>query len=495
MRRLLILLLALLLPALPALGEDARVEDARWTAGQTPELRYYLPEDGVGSLRLTSMTGETLQEILSSRKLKAGKHILSLDAGFIGSLAEGTYRAVLTWDGGDAAGLVTVGEADAPAQTPEPMTAITPTQTSETQMAAPTQAPEAATVITPALRSAYHPQHDGCYWCTPMDITDEAAVWAMLTAPITVVNEGQKEQVLLYEAPDTSSTPIAVVTGASQAVHVLETRADGWTLCETYSSSFHDSKVKNWNGFVTGYIQTGKLKTVEVNQEYGIVIDKLSQRLYLYHDGHLMTELLCSTGLYNERQPYNETRSGEFMIVSRVGDFKSDNLVCGLGLRFNSGDLLHEVPHTVNADGTKNYKNCEPKLGTRASHGCIRVQRLRNADGINMRWLWDHIKVGTKLVVWEDYQGRALPTPADDTPVYYNPRGGSNYHSAANCNGVRSQYLPLTAFTYGELDSGSYAGLTPCPYCCPPRRKAEIAAINEEHRSASPGEIMTLIGQ
>lgn len=477
MRRILILLLCALL-ALPALAEQpARVEDALCMPGQAVSIRYFVPETAEGALYLTDAAGNRLMEILSPRSLLGGNHILSLEDGFFADLDEGSYRVVLAWNGAETAGALTVGRA-APA--PQPTEAP----------AAEALSWEEQPAITPALRSQHTANHENCYWCTPMDITDEAAVWGMLAAPMTVVNLKQKEQALLYAAPDTKSEAIAVVTGASQAVHVLEEK-DGWTLVETYSSSFHDSKVKNWNAFVTGYIQSGKLKTVTVNQEYGLIVDKLTQRVYIFHDGHLMTELKCSTGLYNDRQPYNETRSGEFMVISRVGDFKSDNLVCGLGLRFNSGDLLHEVPHTVNADGTKNYKNCEPKLGERASHGCIRVQRLKNDDGINMRWIWDNIKVGTKLVVWEDYQGRQMAVPAADTPLYYNPNGGSNYHSTATCTGVKNQYLPLTAFSYGELDAGGYADLTACPYCCPPARQAEIQEVNRVHRESSPGEVMS----
>ena len=347
-----------------------------------------------------------------------------------------------------------------------------------------------AETITPAYRSAYHPAHEACYWCTPMDIHDEEAVWAMLTAPVTVVDAGQKEQVILYAEPDKNSTPLGVITGASQAVHVLEKNGN-WTLVETYSSSFHDSKVKNWNAFVTGYVQTSKLKTKKVNQEYGMIIDKLTQELYIFHDGHLMTTLAISTGLYNDKQPYNETRSGEFLIVSRVGDFRSDNLVCGMGLRFNGGDLLHEVPHTKNGDGSKNYKNCEPKLGTRASHGCVRTQRLKNADGVNMKWIWDNIKTGTKIVVWEDYQGRQVEIPGDDTVLYYNPNGGTSYHAVQNCPGIREKYWPqMASFTYGELEDGAYASLTRCPSCQPVRRKGELEEINRIHLESSPGEVM-----
>ena len=347
-------------------------------------------------------------------------------------------------------------------------------------------------VITPAYRSTYRPGHEACYWCTPMDIHDEEAVWAMLTAPITVVDAGQREQVILYAEPNKNSEQLGVITGASQAVHVLERNNDGWALVETYSSSFHDSKVKNWNQFVTGYVQSSKLKEKKVNQDYGIVIDKLTQTLYLFHDGHLMSTLAVSTGLYNDKQPYNETRSGEFIIVSRVGDFRSDSLICAMGLRFNSGDLLHEVPHTKNGDGSKNYKYNEPKLGTRASHGCIRVQRLKNQDGINMKWIWDNIKNGTKLVVWEDYQGRQVEIPSADTLLYYNPNGGSNYHTEHDCRGIKEKYWPqMESFTYGQLEENSFASLTPCPYCQPPRRLAELEEINRIHLVSSPGEVMS----
>ena len=172
--------------------------------------------------------------------------------------------------------------------------------------------------ITPAYRSSVHPEpeHEDCYWCTPMDLGDDDAVWRMLTAPMTVVDIDMNKQTVIYAEPDENSEPIGMVTGQSQGLHVLETRDDGWTWVETYSTSFHDSKVKNFNGFVTGYIQSKKLKTIKVNQDYGIIIDKLTQRLYFFKDGHLETSLAVSTGKYNpaakKQQPYNETRSGEY---------------------------------------------------------------------------------------------------------------------------------------------------------------------------------------
>ena len=359
--------------------------------------------------------------------------------------------------------------------------------------------------ITPAYRSEYTPEgHENCYWCTPMSLENEDAVWGMLTAPITVVDIDMNKQAVIYAQPDESSEGIGMVTGQSQALHVLEQYDNGWSLVETYSTSFHDSKVKNFNAFISGYIQTKKLKTVKVNQNYGIIIDKLTQRLYLYKDGHLETSLAVSTGKYNpdakKLQPYNETRSGEYLVIyTKTGSLKDEDsgMICSYALKFNAADYIHEVPHRVNADGTNNYRGFEGNLGSRSSHGCIRVQAKKNPDGYNMSVLAGLIKKRSdkncvKLVIWEDYQDRQVVIPDDDTPLYYNPNGGSMYHSVANCPSVKKKFLPLTAFTFGELDEAPYSKLTACPYCQPTPRRADLEEINRVHLESSPGEIMSV---
>ena len=369
----------------------------------------------------------------------------------------------------------------------------------------PTPVPAAdPSVFTPSYGSAYAEDLGSPFWTTPMDITDEARIWDMLMAPITVVDTGKKSsernQTYLYQEPDEESLKIGVVTCESQGVRVLEQREDGWSLVECYSSSFHATKVEAWNLLVSGYIKTAYLKQVTPNPELGIVIDKLSQRLYLFQDGHLLSTLLCSTGLTmwngSKYQPYNETRSGEFLLMSKVGTLKSDNLLCDMAIRFNSGDMIHEVPHTVNGDGTSNYRRSESKLGTKCSHGCIRVQRNKTPEGINMKWIWNQLKSGSrvKLVIWEDWQGRQLPTPDSDTLLYYNPNGGDYYHRAENCYCARN--VTFQPFSYGQLEEKEFAGLEYCPYCAPERRTAEIQAINETY---APGgdhdELLTRLRQ
>lgn len=467
--RIMALMLICCLAVSPACGEGAElsisVSSASFTAEEPLTITYVLPHDGLMSLWVYDEMGETCAELIPETMASAGSGTFVWDGtDASGQQAPGDYILSLVLDDNSADIAVTLAEAAGSVS-------------------------DLSKRITPAYLSEYHPNHENCYWCTPMDITDEEAVWAMLTAPVTVLDMDQKQQAIIRAEPDKEAEGIAMLTGESQSVHVLETLDNGWSLVELYSSSFHDSTVKHWNAFTTGYIETDRLTTVTPNQTYGMVIDKLTQELYLFKEGHLYSTLLVSTGLANERQPYNETRSGEFLIVSRVGDFNSDNMICAKALRFNDGDLLHEVPHILNADGTKNYGYTEYKLGSRASHGCIRVQRQKNEQGINHMWLWDNIKVGTKLVIWEDYAGRQMEMPDLSQPVYYNPDGGSYFHSDQNCDSVRSQYLPLTEITLGDLLTPPYDELTPCPYCAPPRDPKEILEINALHETTSPGVI------
>ena len=196
-----------------------------------------------------------------------------------------------------------------------------------------------------------------------MDITDEAAIWAMLSAPITVVDNGKKEaykgQTKVYAEPSEDSRTVAVVTGESQGVRVIEHLDNGWSLIELYSSTFHDNSIEAWNMLVQGYVPTEHLVTKEVTDKYGIVVDKLTQRAYLFSAEGLVTTLLISTGLANAEQPYNETRSGEFLYISATGGFWSDNMFAPMGMKFNDGDLLHEVPYVQRSNSNNRiYTTC-----------------------------------------------------------------------------------------------------------------------------------------
>jgi len=310
------------------------------------------------------------------------------------------------------------------------------------------------------------------------DITNEEACWELLQRPITVLDVEEDTPVYPLDAPD--GEPVVnewqggFINGAQAAVHVLGEDEDGWTLIE--GIDYYDRVIR-------GYVRTKLLKTVTPNETYGIIIDKLTQRLYLFIDGGLWSDCAVSTGLVDARlnQPYNETATGEYLIGNWVGGFDSEGMYCDMGIRFNGGDLLHQVPGVPMADGSYSYSKFGSQLGRKASHGCVRVQRTPNEDGLCIRWLWNNIKRKTKVIVWDD-DGRTIPYPDDSLELYYNPNGGTSYHAYAECASVRAKYLPLKPFTYAQLDTGDYAKLDPCPNCVPAQRRAVIDERSEENR-------------
>ena len=151
--------------------------------------------------------------------------------------------------------------------------------------------------------------HEHCFWETSMDITKEA-IWAMLTQPMTVLSGDLRGQTRVYARPDASCEAVGEVTCMSQSVHELEQPDNGWSRIECYSSSFKGSQVEAWYQLVVGYVRSELLTERKVKTQYGLVVDKLTQRLYLFHDGGLMDTLTVSTGLADADHPWNETRSG-----------------------------------------------------------------------------------------------------------------------------------------------------------------------------------------
>lgn len=451
-----------MIPCLIAPGtESGTVEE-----GDTVLITFFATEKG--SLLLE---GDCLTEPLVWDNLEAGQGEISFQA----AVPPGTHELTMTLEGEDG----TLSE-------PCRMT-LTVLEKPDPN-AVPTAEPlpdhlrkKAETGFTPAHTSLHRGEDRTLnYWTIPMDITDEEAVWKALTAPVTILDNGKKNaektQVIIRSEPSENSDGVGMVTCVSQGVHVLE-RGEEWSLIECYSSSFHDSPILNWNAFVQGYVPTSYLKEVMPNQETGLVVDKLSQRLYVFREGKLFSTLLISTGLANPKQPYNETRSGEYLLVSKVGEFSSDNMRCALALRFNDGDLLHEVPYILSSDGQyRDYSITEPKLGTKASHGCIRVQRQASPEGVNQKWLWNNYRKNMKIIIWEDWQGRQLTVPGADTELFCLRKKTGYYHSSDRCTVIRGK--KITAIRYGDLDTEDCRKLKPCPACAAPARADTIREIN-----------------
>lgn len=352
---------------------------------------------------------------------------------------------------------------------------------------------------TPGEGSLVRCDHEKCYWNLPMGTPDEARVWEVLTAPVTVLDANQRHQVKIRKEPDANCTEyVGEVTGSSQGVHVLE-RGDEWSLIEAYSSSPEGSKVRVYAEKFMGWVETSLLKEVEVDQTLGLVIDKQFQRLYVYREGKLFSTLLCSTGYYNpkKKNPWNETPAGEFLCISWTGNFYlkdedgTANMLCGMAIRINDGILIHEVPQIPKTDSsgktTWSYNRCERYLGEKASHGCIRVQQRKTPEDVNHKWLWENLSNGTrkgqnytKVIIWDD-AGRELVYPDDSLKLYYNTKNYAGYyHSSPDCPLIRGSSHTVE-FTYGELEDKAYKKKTACPNCAPMPRKAGIDEINKKN--------------
>ncbi len=437
-----------------------------------------------GKLELSAAhRGEDISEELPSIQVAAGP----------GSLAwDGTVNGQPVAPGEWAIQLTLVDEGGARSQV---HTTIVEVQTGDGAQDAPAADESTQQVFEPTADrqlSPYPDPHELCSWgldIDHMDIydpEDQAKIWEVLMQPVTVLDVGPKEHVYPLISPDADPKDVHNLTGQLHgqtcAVHVLETLDNGWTLIEAFSTDgyggppgdvdFHDFD----NKLIQGYVKTRLLKTVKPYAKYGIVIDKLTQRMHIFEDGALFTTLLVSTGFPTASQPWNETPSGEYLVDTWVGKFVNGNMMCDLALRINGGCLLHEVPHKEMADGTRNYTPFEPYLGQKASHGCVRIQRMRNNDGVNMAWLWNNLKRNTKVLIWDDAGRATLPVPEWSLTVYYNPDGGKSYHREENCSAVKERFLPLSPLAYEDLYKEPTNQLIPCYGCLPFYRAPDPSA-------------------
>ena len=191
--------------------------------------------------------------VLYEASLPAGTHEIPWDGTAGGqALSPGSYNLLLTLT--DDTGFSSNGEqftitVEGPATAPAKTEAISIVEEDRGEKP-----------HSPADFSSHTCTHESCFFTLPMGVMDEAAIWKAMMQPMTVVKGEQRQLVKVYETPDKNSKAIGEVTCTSQGLHVLETLDNGWTLVEAYSSSIHTSKVKNWAGFFSGYIETSKLK-------------------------------------------------------------------------------------------------------------------------------------------------------------------------------------------------------------------------------------------
>lgn len=125
------------------------------------------------------------------------------------------------------------------------------------------------------------------------------------------------------------------------------------------------------------------------NKDYFRIEVNLSlQKVFIFYKDNLIKEMICSGGI--EEKP---TPPGEFTTTEKGNYFWNDKYKMGAyyWVRFYNEYLFHSVP--FNEDNQMIQEECD-KLGTPASHGCIRL-KLEEA-----KWLYDMLPLGVKVVIY-----------------------------------------------------------------------------------------------
>ncbi len=132
--------------------------------------------------------------------------------------------------------------------------------------------------------------------------------------------------------------------------------------------------------------------TIEVDysdsDNFRIEVDLSSQKVLIYYNDNLLKEWICSGGTDEKPTPV-----GEFKTTHKGGYFWSKKYSMGAyhWVRFYNEYLFHSVPF----DGDNNIIEEEyEKLGSPASHGCIRLE-VENA-----RWLYEMLPLGVKVIIY-----------------------------------------------------------------------------------------------
>ena len=245
-------------------------------------------------------------------------------------------------------------------------------------------------------------QTNAGYWTLTSDVGEEE-IWAALVRPMIGVDVDVTESAYIYDSVKDGRKRLGTVSGTSQGLNVVKEREDGWSLVEAF---------RNEDGaFIRGYIRTNKLRLVEPNANYGIVIDKADQKLTVWKDGKPIGSCDVSTGLPTAKYLHRETPAGEYILVTRRGTIEYyGNGFSKYTIRLSGNYHLCEIP-TTKKNGS-DFSLLEDSLGEKATRGHICVAHEASSDGgINAEWIWDITDANRniKVLIFDDKDRTEVP--------------------------------------------------------------------------------------
>ena len=247
----------------------------------------------------------------------------------------------------------------------------------------------------------------------PSQDADDNEIWNAMMRPSVVVDIDPQKHQNIFEEPDQKSVSLGTLHGQTQCLAVFETRED-W------------AKIGAWNHedaeYVEGWIPLNRLKVVEPNREFGLLVDKKKQTITVFRNGERIETLLVSTGRMDPGKFDRETSAGCYLSGLHRVDFSTQGLKYDFVIQYDGGNLLHQIPYS--SDGRKDFTQGKAYLGAKASHACIRIQDEPGPEaGVNAYWIWTHIPYHTKIIILDDPEERRGEKArlSGETPMAVNP--------------------------------------------------------------------------
>ena len=226
----------------------------------------------------------------------------------------------------------------------------------------------------------------------PEDLTDDAEVWKRLTEPVAVGDGWEGQGLRINNEKNNQAGVAGTVSCRTVGLAVLETDDDGWVKVGAWTQS---------GGYYTeGYVKADKLTVIRPNTHYGAVLDKKAQTLTVYEDGVRLGTVKISTGLSTDSERKADTHSGVYLLGTRMQDFTRYGHTYCYPIRIDGSNLIHQVGYKRD-NGQISFAEEISTLGSKASHGCVRVdaRSMEENNGLNAWWIWTHMGHDTKIII------------------------------------------------------------------------------------------------
>lgn len=220
-----------------------------------------------------------------------------------------------------------------------------------------------------------------------------------LSSPLTVLtDEGATYPIV--ETSDKSSERLGTFYPNVQGLDIL-------SLSQDEQMAYVGAYRREDGAYIKGYVPKAKLKIISPSSDYGLVIDKNTQLLTVYHQGSPLGSLSVSTGLMKKSHLEYETPAGAFIINQKGLEEKQGKNFSEYVLFMGEELYISQMDYSLSKKQA-DYTLALSSLGTKATTGHIGadIHLPSSGSAINAYWLWANIPPQTKVLIIDDRQNR-----------------------------------------------------------------------------------------